>query len=203
MLRRIHRATALLLGLFLLAHIGNHLIALAGVSAHIAAMEGLRAIYRNPLIECLLLAAFALQMVTGGARLIAGWRGRKGKVAWLQAGTGAYLAVFLFIHVSAVSGARTGGVDTNFHFAAAGLHVPHLPWFFVPYYTLAVACLFTHLGCAGFWALLDRGRKRQAGRFLVGMAAAGGLIATVITAILAGLIVPVEIPASYLRPLGG
>lgn len=202
-LRRIHRTTAFLLGLFLLAHIANHLIALAGVPAHIAAMDGLRTVYRNRFIEPLLLVAFLLQIVTGGTRLIAGWRARKGKIAWLQAATGAYLALFLLIHVSAVLSGRAAGVDTNFNFAAAGMHVPKLPWFFVPYYTLSVACLFTHLGCAGFWAMSDLGRPKAARNVLASLAAAGTMIACIISATLAGQFVPVEIPMSYLKPLGG
>ena len=50
-LRRVHRASALLLVAFACAHIGNHLWALRGAAAHIELMDGLRLVYRHPLVE--------------------------------------------------------------------------------------------------------------------------------------------------------
>ena len=49
-LRRVHRASALLLVAFACAHIGNHLWALRGAAAHIELMDGLRLVYRHPLV---------------------------------------------------------------------------------------------------------------------------------------------------------
>jgi len=198
LVRTVHRWSALLIIIFLIAHIGNHLIALGGVAAHISAMENLRLIYRYPVVEGVLLIAFAVQITTGVTRVVAGWRKRSGGVAWLQAGTGLYIATFLLIHVGAVLTARSDGVNTNFHFAAAGMHVEGFVWFFTPYYSLAVASLFTHIGCALYWAKLDRGQPVAARRRLQAMAAMGIATGATIVATLAGWIVPVIIPASYL-----
>jgi hypothetical protein len=114
-------------------------------------------------------------------------------LAWAQAASGAYVALFLAIHVGAVLAGRAGGLDTNFYFAAAGLHVWPFVLFFAPYYFLAVAALFVHLGCA-----LRRGNA------VVALSSGAGIVvAGVIVAALMGQVVPVEIPAQYLQTFGG
>ena len=64
-LRRLHRASAWLLVIFACAHTGNHLWALRGVASHIELMDGLRLVYRHPLVEPLLLASVLVQCVSG------------------------------------------------------------------------------------------------------------------------------------------
>jgi hypothetical protein len=145
-------------------------------------------VYRQPVLEAVLLACVVLQAGSGLRMLWAGRQRRRGPLAWLQAGSGAYLALFLAIHVGAVLAGRASGLDTNFHFAAAGLHVWPFVLFFVPYYFLAVAALFVHAGCA-----LRRGRAVVAGLSCVGIVVAGLIVAT-----LMGTLTSVEIPARYL-----
>lgn len=202
MIRNIHRTSAAVLLLFVAAHIGNHLAALVGLGAHEATMRALRVIYRHPLIEPLLLLAVMVQITTGLIQFVRGWRVRSGRVAWLQAWSGFYLFLFLAIHVTAVLAGRGGGLDTNFHFAAAGMHAG-LAGFFAPYYFTAVAALFTHLGCAAYWWLTGRGRETAAGRALAAMIVTGVLLAALIVALLAGAIVPVTIPPAYLASFAG
>jgi succinate dehydrogenase/fumarate reductase cytochrome b subunit len=187
--RRLHRAVGAVLAVFVAVHVANHLAALAGVEAHIRFMDAARRGYRQPVVEAMLLLCVVLQAASGLRMLWAGRQRRRGMLAWLQAGSGAYVALFLAIHVGAVLAGRiAGGLDTNFYFAAAGLHVWPFVLFFVPYYFAAVAALFVHLGCA-----LRRGRAVVAGFSAVGVVVAGLIVAT-----LMGKIVPVEIPARYL-----
>jgi succinate dehydrogenase/fumarate reductase cytochrome b subunit len=187
--RRLHRAAGAVLAVFVAVHIANHLAALAGVDVHVHFMERARLVYRQPVVEAVLLLCAALQAASGLAMLWTGRHRRRTLVAWLQAGSGAYIALFLAIHVGAVLAARVvGGLDTNFYFAAAGLHVWPFTLFFAPYYFLAVAALFVHIGCA-----LRRGRV-----VVAWMSGAGIVAATLIVATLMGQIVPVAIPARYL-----
>jgi hypothetical protein len=185
----LHRAAGVVLAVFLMVHVANHLAALAGVEAHVRFMDAARRVYRQPVVEAVLLLCVALQAASGLRMLWTGRRGRRAVLAWLQAGSGAYIALFLAIHVGAVLAGRiAGGLDTNFFFAAAGLHVWPFVLFFVPYYFVAVAALFVHLGCA-----LRRGRAVVAGFSAVGVVVAGLIVAA-----LMGKVVPVEIPARYL-----
>ncbi|WDA39941.1 hypothetical protein [Erythrobacter sp. BLCC-B19] len=155
-LRPLHLASGLAIALFVIAHIGNHLAMFAGQAAHIAAMEALRPFYRHPLAETLLMLALAFQLGTGLSMI---WRTRRqqrqGLARW-QAISGVILALFILNHVGAVwAGRLLQGLDTNYHFAAAGFHAGYAG-FFVPYYFLGVTAAFVHLACALGWRAKNR-----------------------------------------------
>lgn len=196
-LRTWHRRSAVFLGLFALAHLGNHLVALTGVAAHRELMETLRLVYRQPAVETVLLACVAFQGASGMWFVIRGWRTRRGGVAWLQALSGAYLALFLLVHVGAVLyGRAVLHLDTNFYYAAAGMHVAPYGWFFAPYYFMGVLALFTHLACAAYRRA--RGRPANIRRLALEMPiAAGAIVAALIVLSLGGKIAPVHVPAAY------
>jgi succinate dehydrogenase/fumarate reductase cytochrome b subunit len=181
-LRTLHRASALALALFLLVHLLGHLAGLAGAAAHQEVLEVMRSVYRQPVVEGLLLAGVLFQAVSGLTLLWRGWHQRRGAVAWAQAVSGGYLSLFLLIHVAAVLVARQQGVDTNLQFAAAGMHMPPWQWFFGPYYFLAVLALGTHVGCALYWNLPERQRALALAAALV----VGVLLATTLVVMLAG-----------------
>lgn len=173
-LRGLHLASGLLIAVFAVLHIGNHLAMFAGQAAHIAAMEALRPIYRNLLAETLLMLALAFQLSSGLAMI---WRTRtqkrQGLARW-QAISGAVLALFILNHVGAVWGGRLlMGLDTNYHFAAAGMHAGYAG-FFVPYYFLGVAALFVHAACALAWRV--RGKAAPLAVGMLGIALAAGFV---------------------------
>ena len=111
--RRVHRAAGAVLAVFLVAHVANHLAALAGLDAHIGFMDAARRVYRQPVVEAVLLLCVALQAASGLRMLWTGRQRRSGVLPWLQAGSGAYVALFLAIHVVAVLAGRSSGLDTN------------------------------------------------------------------------------------------
>ena len=196
-LRRLHRYSAIAAACFILIHIGNHLVGLAGVERHLSTMDWLRTIYRHPLVEPVLLAVFAFQAVTGLMLVIRGWRQREGAIAWAQAVSGAYLVAFLLVHVSSVLLARAvGNLDTNFYFAAAGLHVHPFQWFFGPYYLFAVAAFFIHIGCAAYWILENRSTAMRK-IVLAGFALFGTAAGLAIVLALDGKLYELDIPAPY------
>ncbi|TNF53661.1 MAG: hypothetical protein EP308_09170 [Burkholderiales bacterium] len=200
--RRLHRLGGAVMALFALMHLGNHLTALAGVAAHQQVLEALRLVYRHPLVEPVLLLVLAGQLASGTA---GAWRllrtGGHSRallpVARLQAVSGLVLGGFVLVHVGAVLVGRTVlQLDTNFQFAAAGLHTPWA-WFFAPYYGLGVAALGVHLACAA-----QRHRPPQPGvwrRALPWLLGLGGVVlGALLVALMAGWLVPVDIPARYL-----
>ncbi|TAE41862.1 MAG: hypothetical protein EAZ70_09415 [Runella slithyformis] len=143
--KRVHYWSGLILALFAGFHLLNHLAVLSGPEAHLATMEVLRKVYRNLVVEWMLLVAVFLQIATGLRQAYqkglkqAGW-------AKYQVWSGLYLAVFFLIHVSAVMMGRfVLKVDTNLYFGAAGLNIFPFNLFFVPYYSLAIMAFFTHI----------------------------------------------------------
>ncbi len=197
-LRGLHLLSAFGLVMFLAIHLGNHIAGLWGQEAHTAYMAVARRVYRAGLIEPVLLALVVWQGLSGGAMVLRGWKTRQGRVAWLQALSGVYLAIFLLNHVGAVMfGRLVLHLDTDFRYAAAGFHVPFWPLVFAPYYALAVAALGAHLGCAGYWML---GAKHPLTRKIalgLGVTLGAGLGLAFVAA-MAGLIYPVMIDEAYL-----
>jgi succinate dehydrogenase/fumarate reductase cytochrome b subunit len=132
--RRLHRIAAAVAGVYVLAHLANHLAALHSIGAHIAFMQAVRRVTRIPPIEVLLLAGVGVQAGSGLGlvlRLARGQGPRRPPFERLQAWSGAYLALFLLVHVvSVLFGRAVLGLDTNFRFAAAGLNIAPWPLFF-------------------------------------------------------------------------
>ena len=197
----LHRHSACLIAAFIVIHLGNHLIALNGIDAHIATMEALRNIYRQPLIELLLLTCVAFQIGSGLIFIKRRWHQRTDFYDRLQAISGGYLAFFLLNHVGAVLlGRSLLDLDTNFYFAAAGLHVNPFQYFFVPYYFLAVVAIFCHLACAARWLLRERLTPQARDRISYIVMAVGIVVSCLIMLAMTGTLYPVEIPTEYSAP---
>lgn len=191
LLRRLHGLSAVLLLIFLAFHLANHLAGIAGLETHGRLLAAGRAVYRHGWIEPLLLGLVAWQAASGLTMAIRGWRTRRGAIAWAQAISGIYIALFLLIHSSAVIIGRIDGLDTDLRFAAGGMHGAGA-WFFVPYYFLAVIALAIHVGCAIHWRVPENGAVR---RWIVAAAAgAGAIAAALIVAMLCGAFYPVPLP---------
>jgi succinate dehydrogenase/fumarate reductase cytochrome b subunit len=196
-LRKLHTLSAAVIAVFVLVHMANHLAGLAGAATHIAFMEAARSVYRLRVIEWALLSCVAFQIVSGLTLFVRDRKQRHGFVSWLQAVSGVFLAFFLIVHVGSVLFGRVAlDLNTNFYFAAAGLHVAPFQFFFAPYYFLAVAALFTHVACAAYgWS---RSRPRVTRILIVAAPSAIGVVASLLIVLsLAGVLFPLEIPAQY------
>jgi len=197
MWRKVHRGAGTVVGAFAVLHVLNHGVGLLGVEKHLAFMESARRVYRAPLLEPVLLLSVGLQASSGLVLALRDRKQRSGFVPRLQAGAGLALALFLAIHVGAVLAARRVlHLDTNFFFAAAGLHVRPFHLFFAPYYFLGLAALLVHVGCAAYWHALRLSRAGAASLLVVVLVAAVWFSGQVVRS-LAGARFPVDIPAPY------
>lgn len=193
--RTTHRISAVVLALFLAAHLINHVAGLWGVVAHQAFMEVARLAYRSPILEPLLIAAVLLQVATGIMQVRAGWGKRSGFWARTQATSGLYLAFFLANHTFWVLVARIGyGLDSNFYLAATFLTISPLPILFAPYYVLGVFAVFAHVACAVRLQAPSPGGQRIAHASV----AAGAVLAPVIVAVFMGAFFDIQLPPAYL-----
>ncbi|MEO9476603.1 MAG: hypothetical protein ABJG41_13760 [Cyclobacteriaceae bacterium] len=145
-MKRIHYLSGVTISLFIGVHFFNHFMSVFGAEMHIEVMESLRVVYRNIIIETILMAAVLIQIVSGGMLVLTKRKEQKTFYQKVQVYTGLYLAMFLVIHVSAVlSGRLLMGLDTNIYFGVAGLNTFPFSLFFIPYYGLAVLSFFGHL----------------------------------------------------------
>lgn len=158
--RAIHGITALLILLiYLVPHITNHLSALWNLDVNLWVMEILRQWYRANFVEPVVIILFYCQIFTG----LTLWRSRTAHQSdifgTLQTASGTYLSIFIFSHTIAVFLlARANGVDTTFRWAAGeptGLLGDGWSVRLIPHYFFAVWMLFTHLACGLRFRLLD------------------------------------------------
>lgn len=175
-LRSLHRLCAAFLGLFLIAHLGNHLLIWFGDAAHIAVMETLRVIYRAPVVEAVLLITLVVQMGLGIALIRKRGRPDTGW-AWAQVLSGGYLVFFLLQHVPAVLYGRwILGVDTNIYYAAKTVEAAPLSFYFAPYYAFAVMAVFTHFAAAWRFAIWPRPARGLVALPLLGLVLGIGIV---------------------------
>ena len=189
--RQAHLRVAVFLGVFLGLHFAAHLAALGGLERHAAMLEIGRAIYRIPLVEALLVAALALQVVLGVTlvRRMARWP-QQGGWRKAQKWSGIALAVFIVLHTSAALLSRwLFALDTNFYWAAGTLTIAPLKYGFAPYYTAAIIALVTHV--------LAALHARRPARWHAPALLLGPLIALPILLAYGGALFPVELPAEH------
>ena len=191
MIRKLHLITGCAIALFLLIHLTVHFFALAGPEAHKAALTSVQWMYRNPVIEPLLLMLLVVQIGLGIRLAVRRWR-EPGKTGWgrLQLASGLYLGYFIVNHTAAALYTRgIAGLETNFWWISGSLVHPVLQTFFYPYYALAVLSVGAHLG-----AVLHFRGKESAARF-----AAWGAVPVVLVywAAFGGWLFPVEIKSDY------
>lgn len=156
-LKSLHRLTGITIAAFLLLHISNHLFALAGPSTHIAVMKLLRHLYRFPPIEILLLACVAFQVISGIILVFKKGFFRQPAYVVAQVLSGLYLSFFMIVHVYAVmTGRYQYKVDTDFYFAAGVANSYPDKLFFIPYYTLSLVAVFTHIAAAHYIKRMER-----------------------------------------------
>jgi len=178
----VHASSAILIVLFAVAHVANHLAGLFGGDVHVAIMHALRRVYRHPLVEPVLLATVFLQVSTGFVLL---WRRMPQAREWfstLQIATGTYLMMFFASHVSAVFRARLlRDRDTDWTWLSGGELLTD-PWSarLVPYYFLAVIALAVHVACGLRVVMIGHGMRVGRGNALVAIFAALATLGSVL-----------------------
>jgi hypothetical protein len=182
-------ALAILL-LFILPHIGNHLLGIWDGASHIAAMKLARQLYRSEIVEPLLLALIAFQIVSGSV-LVRRRLSRPGDFfGTLQTLTGVYVGVYLLAHMTAAFSARFAGTDTNWNWLTnddKGL-LAYLSFFpLVAHYWVGPVAIVTHVACGLRVVMLEhRVPQLRATEAAWGLIIAGGLASSIILAGLLG-----------------
>lgn len=164
-LRVAHGVAGVIVLLFVLFHLFNHLFGLISPQAHTAVMDMGRKVYRSAFVEPVLVAALLFQ-VFSGLRLAWTWSAHNVD-AWriVQLGTGVFLSVFTLGHMNAVFiFARTvAGIDTGWAFASGDpVGMIHDPWSIrlLPHYAIAVFFVLAHLASGLRVVLLAHGVER-------------------------------------------
>lgn len=154
--RHIHATSAIVLATFALAHVFNHSLAIISLDTNRAVLNALRLVYRQNVAQTILVAAIAVQVLTGLTMVWKYYLRRATPLRNLQLVSGLYLAVFLVSHLVTVFTTRSNGIDTDFVWAShapGGLLASLSSVSLLPRYSLAVLAVFVHLACQARWNL--------------------------------------------------
>jgi hypothetical protein len=111
-------------------------------------MQSLRKIYRNRIIETLLLLGISIQIISGITLVFLKWNKTESYFDVIQIASGLYLAFFLTVHLSAVMlGRYKLKIDTNLYYGAGVMNMWPQKLFFIPYYSLSILSFFFHVAC--------------------------------------------------------
>lgn len=162
--KTLHRVTGIIIALFVSAHLFNHAMAWFGVETHREIMEALRKIYRQPVVEVLLVLCFGFQVYSGIKQV----RRLKNKSTLslndrLQIYSGLVFAFFIVQHIPAVLFQRAYfQLDTNFYFAARVVLEAPFKYYFVPYYFIGIMAFGIHLAAIHRKKITEIGYQKQA-----------------------------------------
>jgi succinate dehydrogenase/fumarate reductase cytochrome b subunit len=183
-----HGVSASLITLFAIAHLANHFAGLWGGERHVAIMHALRQVYRNPVVETVLVGCIAFQLLSGWVLLRRKLEYVRNWVDTLQAASAVYLVMFFLSHLSAVFRARLlKGTDTDWTWLTAD-NLFTDPWSarLVPYYFLGIVALGVHGGAGVRRVMLNHGQAlKLADSSFYALAVAAALLSA---AIMTGLI---------------
>ena len=198
-----HRWNSVFLGLFIVLHFATHLAGVFGIDAYNDTQDMLRLIYRNPVVEPVLLISVVLQIGIGLHLLIRKTRrGLHGRWAYAQVISGFIFLVFVVEHMVALVLARwVEGLDTNFYWPASVMSGAPFIWYFLPYYFLGVVALFVHMGCGARLVLLRSSLRPHAQAGFWALAGLGLAMAVIIDLTLMGAFFKIDLPAEWVAYL--
>ncbi len=162
--KTLHQVTGIIIALFASAHLLNHAMAWFGIETHREIMEALRKVYRQPVVEVLLVLCFGFQVYSGIKQ--AKQLKHKNDLSLndrLQIHSGLVFAFFIVQHIPAVLFQRAYfGFDTNFYFAARVVLEAPFKFYFVPYYFLGIMAFGIHIAAVHRKKMSKVGARKQA-----------------------------------------
>ncbi len=152
-------SASLILLLFVLPHIVNHVVGFWSGAAHIGLMKTVRYFYRDDIVQPVLLALIGFQILSGGALVRRRLTIPNDLIGTLQTMCGAYIGVYFLAHMTAVFSARYAGTDTNWNWLTnndttmlGSLSSLRL----IAHYWVGPIANITHLACGLRMVLLQR-----------------------------------------------
>ncbi len=180
-------ALAILL-LFVGPHIANHLAGLWNGPVHIEIMNAVRRVYRDDIVQPMLLMLIGFQILTGTVLVGRRLRMPSDFLGTIQTMSGVYVGVYFLAHMTAVFAARYAGTDTNWSW----LTRPHDSMLvslsnlrLLAHYWVGPIAIVTHVACGLRMVLLQHDTSpAAANRLALALMAVGVVVSAVILAAL-------------------
>jgi hypothetical protein len=176
-------ALAILL-LFVGLHIGNHLAGFWSGAVHIAIMNVVRRVYRDDVVQPILLALIGFQILSGSMLVQRRMRMPNDMFGTVQTMCGAYIGVYFLAHMTAVFAARHAGLDTNWSWLTRpndSLLASLFKLRLLAHYWVGPMAIIAHVACGLRWVLLQHDRSlATANRIACALIAVGVVASSVI-----------------------
>jgi succinate dehydrogenase/fumarate reductase cytochrome b subunit len=176
-------ASLAILLVFLAPHLFNHLFGMFGDNTHLEIEKALRVVYRQHLVEPVLIFAFFFQILSGLVLAKPKTERRADFLDALQTASGAYLTFFIASHINSVFIlGRYFGSDTTYAWAVNDpVGLVQSPWAIrlLPHYSLAVFLVIAHLACGMRVVLRNHGMKESRSSGMTWFVIAIGALATI------------------------
>jgi len=155
-----HGASALaIVLLFVGPHLGNHLAGFWSGSVHTEIMSAARRIYRDDIVQPILLALIGFQILSGAVLVRRRMRMPSDIFGTVQTMCGAYVGVYFLAHMTAVFAARSADVDTNWTWLTRpndSLLASLTKLRLIAHYWMGPIAIVAHVACGLRWILLQR-----------------------------------------------
>jgi hypothetical protein len=151
-------ASAILL-LFIGPHIVNHAAGFWNGSVHIAIMNVVRRVYRDDIVQSVLLALIGFQILSGTVLVRRRMRMPNDFLGTVQTMSAVYVGVYFLAHMTAVFAARHAGTDTNWSWLTRpndSLLVSLFKLRLIAHYWVGPIAIVAHVACGLRWVLLQR-----------------------------------------------
>ena len=173
-------ACAILL-LFIGPHLVNHMAGFWNGSAHVAIMGVVRRLYRDELVQPVLLALIGFQILSGAVLVRRRMSMPSDIFGTVQTMCGAYIGVYFLAHMTAVFAARHADVDTNWIWLTrpnGSLLVTLTKLRLIAHYWVGPIAVVAHVACGLRWFLLQRDVSTMTANRLALALIAAGIVAS-------------------------
>ena len=154
-----HGVSALgILLLFVGPHIGNHLAGFWSGSVHTEIMNAARRVYRDDIVQPILLALIGFQILSGTILVRRRMRMPSDIFGTVQTMCGAYIGVYLLAHMTAVFAARYAEIDTNWAWLTRpndSLLASLFKLRLIAHYWVGPIAIVAHVACGLRWVSLQ------------------------------------------------
>ena len=174
--------------LFVGPHIGNHVSGFWSGSVHIEIMNVVRRVYRDDIVQPMLLALIGFQILSGTALVRRRMRMPSDFLGTVQTMCGVYIGVYFLAHMTAVFAARHADIDTNWTWLTRpndSMLVSLSSLRLIAHYWVGPIAIVAHVACGLRMVLLQRDvSPAMANRLALALIAAGVVVSSVILAAL-------------------
>jgi hypothetical protein len=166
---------------FIGPHIVNHAAGFWSGSVHIAIMSVLRRVYRDDIVQPVLLVFIGFQILSGTALVRRRMRMPSDFLGTVQTMCGAYIGVYFLAHMTAVFAAQNADVDTNWNWLTRpndSLLVSLFKLRLIAHYWVGPIAIIAHVACGLRWVLLQRDISAMAANRVAWALIAVGVVAS-------------------------